>query len=166
VAAKAVAALELGRLDPATTANAGTIEGGTARNVVAEHCRVALEARSLDHDRASQVVGSMVDTVTEAASDGECDLELTVEEVCRAYRLAKTAQVAEVAAAALEGLGIEPQFISTGGGSDASVLHARGLPCMNVANGTQANHEPDERVTVAALETALDVALGLVAHAA
>jgi tripeptide aminopeptidase len=165
-AGRALARLELGRIDDRTTANAGTIQGGSARNVVPEHCRLGLETRSLDHDRASEALNSMVDVLTEAASDGECDLELTVEEVSRAYRLARTAPVVEIAASALAALGIEAAPISTGGGSDASILHARGIPCLNVANGTQANHEPDERVTVDALETSLDLALGLVTHAA
>jgi tripeptide aminopeptidase len=165
-AASGIARLELGRIDERTTANVGTIEGGSARNVVAEHCHVALETRSLDHDRASLALSSMVDVLTEAASDGECDVELTVEEVCRAYRIARTAPVVEAAVGALGALGIEAECISTGGGSDASVLQSRGLPCLNVANGTVANHEPDERVSVQALETALELALGLVAHAA
>ena len=165
-AGKGIARLRLGRIDDRTTANVGTIEGGSARNVVAERCRVGLETRSLDHDRASRALNDMVDVLTEAASDGDCDLELTVEEVCRAYRLASTAPVVEIASRALSGLGIEPVPIKTGGGSDASILHARGIPCLNVANGTQANHEPDERVTVDALETALDLALGLVTSAA
>jgi tripeptide aminopeptidase len=134
--------------------------------VVAEHCRVGLETRSVDHDRASDALNAMVDVLTESASDGDCDLELTVEEVCRAYRLSWTAPVVDVAARALADLGVEPLPVKTGGGSDASILHARGIPCLNVANGTQANHEPDERVTVDALETALDLALGLVTQAA
>ena len=37
-AARAIAAMRLGRLDEETTANVGTIEGGTAANVVAERC--------------------------------------------------------------------------------------------------------------------------------
>ena len=165
-AAAGIARLELGRIDDRTTANAGTIEGGSARNVVAERCHVGLETRSLDHERASEALNSMVDLLTESASDGGCDLELTVEEVCRAYRLPRSAPVVEVASAALTAMGIDPVPISTGGGSDASVLQARGVPCLNVANGTLANHEPDERVSVHALETALDLALGLVASAA
>jgi acetylornithine deacetylase/succinyl-diaminopimelate desuccinylase-like protein len=35
-----------------------------------------------------------------------------------------------------------------------------------VANGTQRNHQPDEAVTVEALETMLDVTLGMIAAAA
>ena len=52
--------------------------------------------------------------------------------------------------------------MTTGGGSDANVFDAEGLPCLNVANGTEHNHKPDELVTVEALESALDVALTLV----
>ena len=162
VAAKAIAAMRLGRLDDETTANVGTIEGGVAANVVAERCRVVLEVRGLDDDRASAVVGEIVDALTEAASDGECDVETTVEQLFRAYRLPRTAPPVQAAVAALEALGIEPSFVPTGGGSDANVLVARGMPVLNVANGTERNHEPGESVTVEALELALDVTLGIV----
>lgn len=165
-AAKAIAAMRLGRLDDETTANVGAIAGGTAANVVAERCRVELEARSLDDDRAGDVVGELVDALTEAASDGECDVELAVEQLFRAYRLRRGAPPVRAAAAALEALGVEPRPVSSGGGSDASVLTARGLPVLNVANGTERNHEPDESVTVEALELGLDLALGVVEESA
>ena len=165
-AAAAIARLPLGRLDDETTANAGRIEGGTARNVVPEHCRVELEARSLDDDRASAAVTQIVDTFTDTAGEHECDVDVVIEELCRAYRLARTALPVAVAARALEGLDVEPRYITTGGGSDANMFIAGGLPVLNVANGTERNHEPDERVTVEALHTMLDVTLGLVAEAA
>jgi tripeptide aminopeptidase len=161
-AARALAGMKLGRLDEATTANVGQIEGGSAANVVAERCRVVLETRSLDDSRAGEVVGSMVDAATEAASDSECDVETTVERLFRGYRLQRTAPVVEIAARALETCGIEPRYINTGGGSDANVFIAAGLPVLNVANGTERNHEPDESVTVDALETMLDVTLAIV----
>jgi tripeptide aminopeptidase len=161
-AARAIAAMSLGRLDDATTANAGRIEGGTAANVVAERCRVELEARSLDNDRAGELVGELVDAAAEAASDAECDLETSVERQFRAYRTPRTAPPVLAAAASLEGLGIEPVYRSTGGGSDANAFIADGLQVLNVANGTERNHQPDESVTVDALETMLDVTLGIV----
>jgi tripeptide aminopeptidase len=161
-AARAVAAMRLGRLDDATTANVGQIEGGSAANVVAERCRVVLETRSLDDSRAGEVVGGLVDAATGAASDAECDVETTVERLFRGYRLQRTAPVVEIAARALESCEIEPQYIHTGGGSDANVLIAAGLPVLNVANGTERNHQPDESVTVDALETMLDVTLAIV----
>jgi len=165
-AARAIGALRLGRVDPETTANAGVIEGGAAANVIPEHCRVELEARSLDDDRAGTLVGEMVDACSVAASDSECDVETLVEQLFRAYRLPRSAPPVRAAAAALEELGVEPSYVSTGGGSDANALIAAGLPVLNVANATQGNHQPDESVTLEALETMLDVALGIVERAA
>jgi tripeptide aminopeptidase len=144
----------------------GRIEGGTASNVVAERCFLQCEARSTDHERAGAVATSIVDSMTEAASDRECDLEIHVEELFRSYKVQRSALPVEVAARALADVGIEPQPISTGGGSDANVFQARGFECVNLANGTKGAHQPDESVTVDALETMLDVALGLVRHSA
>jgi tripeptide aminopeptidase len=165
-AAAAVATTRFGRLDAQTTANVGRIEGGTASNVVAERCYLECEARSIDHERAGAVATQIVDAMTEAASDRACDLEIDVEEKFRGFKLARSAAPVEVAARALGDLGIEPQPIASGGGSDANVFQARGLPCLNVANGTEGAHQPDERVTVDALTTMLDVALGIVEHSA
>jgi tripeptide aminopeptidase len=165
-AALAISRMQLGRLDAETTANVGMVGGGTAPNVVAERCDLELEARSLDHDRASDVVAAMVDALTEAASEAECDVETTVQQQFRGYRLQRGAQPVAVAAAALEGLGFEPRYITTGGASDAHIFQAAGIPCLNMANGTERNHQPDESVSVDALETMLDVALGLVALSA
>jgi tripeptide aminopeptidase len=165
-AARALANMRIGRIDDGTTANVGEIKGGTAANVVAERCEVVLEARSLDDARAGETVSSMVDAVTEAASDLECDVETSVERLFRGYRLPRTAPVVETAAEALRRAGIEPVYINTGGGSDANALIAADLPMVNLANGTERNHQPDESVTVDALERMLDVTLNLVAAAA
>jgi tripeptide aminopeptidase len=161
-AAQAVAAMEIGRLDEATTANVGEIAGGTAANVVAERCQVVLEVRSLDDSRAGEVVSSMVDAATGAASDTQCDVETTVERLFRGYRLQRSAPVVEIAGRALQVCDIEPLPINTGGGSDANALIAAGLPMVNLANGTERNHQPDESVTVDALEIMLDVTLSIV----
>jgi tripeptide aminopeptidase len=165
-AARAIAALQIGRLDESTTANVGEIQGGTAANVVAERCHVVLETRSLDDARAGEVVSSMVDAISESASDLECDVETAVERLFRGYKLARTSPVVEVAAEALRSTGIEPVYINTGGGSDANAFIAAGLPMVNVSNGTEGNHQPDESVTVDALEATLDVTLAIVAASA
>ena len=165
-ASRAIASMRIGRLDDETTANVGRIEGGTSANVVAERCTVDFEARSLDDGRAGEVVSEMVDAAAEAASDADCDVETSVERMFRGYRLARSAPPVEAAAAALRESGIEPRYIATGGGSDANAFVAGGLPVVNVANGTERNHQPDESVTVDALETMLDVTLAIVAASA
>jgi tripeptide aminopeptidase len=165
-AAEAIASMSLGRLDDETTANVGTIAGGTASNVVAERCQVTLEARSLDDAKAGTAVSDMVDAFTEAAADMECDVETVVEQLFRAYKLPSSSPPVQAAIAALHTLGIEPSLVPTGGGSDANVFVANGLPVVNVADGTERNHQPDEAIAVAALETTLDIALATLASSA
>jgi tripeptide aminopeptidase len=165
-AAEAIASMSLGRIDDETTANVGTIEGGTATNVVAERCHVALEARSLDDAKAGEAVSEIVDAFTEACADMDCDVETTVEQLFRAYRLPPSSPPVQAATAALAALGIAATQIATGGGSDANVFVAGGLPVVNVADGTVGNHQPDESIAVATLETVLDLALGILAAAA
>ena len=86
-AAAAVAQMKLGRLDEETTANVGIIEGGTASNVVAGHCRILGEARSVDGERAAATIGEMVDACTWAAGEQGCDVDAQVIEMFRGYRL-------------------------------------------------------------------------------
>jgi tripeptide aminopeptidase len=164
-AAKAIDAMKLGRLDDETTANAGRIEGGTATNVVAERCRVDLEARSLDTAKATRTVGELVDALTWAASATETDVDTSVEEQFRAYRVPQSDPAVVAIAAALEDCAVTPVYATTGGGSDANAFEAKGFRCINVANGTEANHTPDESVSEAALEKMLAVATRLLDRA-
>jgi tripeptide aminopeptidase len=165
-AAKAIGAMHLGRIDEETTANVGVIEGGTATNVVAERCRVEAEVRSLDDDKASIRMQEMVDTLTWAASETETDVDLSVEEQFRAYRIAAAEPVLLAAEAALRDSGVTPVHTASGGGSDAHAFIGKGFRCLNVANGTEANHTADERVSAAALETMLAVTRRLLVRAA
>ena len=164
-AAAAISSMALGRLDPETTANVGTIRGGTATNVVPERCRVEAEVRGLTDARVEAVVTEMIDRFQDAADAAECDLDLTVERMFTAYRTKSNAPQVELAQRALRACGYEPKLIVTGGGSDANAFEAAGFPCTNLANGTERNHEPGERVSVDALEGMLEVAIALVEQA-
>jgi tripeptide aminopeptidase len=165
-AAKAIEAMELGRLDAETTANVGRIEGGVAANVVPPHCRLEAEVRSLDDGKATQTTGRIVDALTWAASSTETDVDTEIEKQFDAYRIPESHPCVLAAAAALRDCGVEPVYAASGGGSDASAFEAKGLRCLNIANGTEANHTPEERVSVQALETMLEVAFRLLDRAA
>ena len=166
-AALAVAAMPLGRIDEQTTANVGSVRGGTgSTNVVPERCRVLAEARSLDPARVEEVVARMVDALHDGAAHAECDVDVVCEKLFTGFRVRPSAPELVAAEAALRACGYEPRRIQTGGGSDANALQAAGFPCINLANGTERNHEATERVSVAALEGMLDVALVLLEEAA
>jgi tripeptide aminopeptidase len=164
-AAKGIAAMRLGRLDDETTANVGVIQGGTATNVVPERCRVEAEVRSVSEERVEAALTAMIDCFQDAADAAECDLDLTVEKMFTGYRLKPSAPAVIRAERALHACGYEPSPIVTGGGADANAFIAAGFECVNLANGTERNHRPDERVSVAALEGMLDVAIALIEQA-
>lgn len=163
-AARGIAQMTLGRLDEQTTANVGTIAGGSAANVVPDRCRVVAEARSLDAARAEQVATELVACLADAANDPECecDLDVTMERVFDGYRVRPSAPELRLASTALRQIGHEPELIHSGGGSDVNALRAKGAAVINVANGTERNHEITERVSVAALEGVLELAIALV----
>ncbi len=167
-AARAIASMPLGRVDDETTVNLGTIAGGSAVNVVAERCSLALEARALGDERAEAIVAEIVDHLHEAANlpDCDCDCDVSVQRTFSGYRLPVDSQPVRVAEQALRACGHEPVRIASGGGSDANALIAQGFATVNLANGTERNHEPGERVSVLALEEMLDVALALLDEAA
>jgi tripeptide aminopeptidase len=156
-AAAAVAGMRLGRLDDETTANVGIIEGGTASNVIAGHCRILGEARSVDGERAAATIGKMVDACTWAAGEQGCDVDAKVIEMFHGYRLDPKSEPVRIASQALRRTGHEPELVATGGGSDANALVASGYETVLLANGTEANHTPEESVTEAAIVEMLEV---------
>ena len=68
----------------------------------------------------------------------------------------------QIAHAALERSGFTPSYGLSGGAADANVFNERGLRCLNLANGMQDIHTPDERIAVDDLERMVDVTLALV----
>jgi tripeptide aminopeptidase len=166
-AAHAITAMPLGRIDDETTSNVGSVRGGVgSTNVIPDRAKLLAEARSIDPQKVEDVVTRMIDAIQDGAMTAECDVDVTSERLFAGYRQKPSAPVVEVAEQALRACGYEPRRIHTGGGSDANALEAGGIPCVNLANGTERNHEPTERVAVAALESMLDVALALLDAAA
>ncbi len=164
-AAAAIDRMELGRLDPETTANVGLIEGGTSGNVVPGHCGIRAEARSLDPDRVAAVAGAMADACTWGASEHGCDVDVQLEELFRGYRLPPSSPALALAETGLRGAGHEPVRTAIGGGSDANALRLDGFDCVLLANGTKDVHTADECVSAADLDTMLEVCEGIVAAA-
>jgi tripeptide aminopeptidase len=161
-AARAIADLRLGRIDEETTANVGRISGGTARNVIPERCELAVEARSRNQGKLADLVQEMVEGFAFAASMSECEVETMIGETYPGYRFSPDEPVFKLAWEAIERAGFSPRAIDTGGGADANVFNARGLTCVNLANGMMQVHTPDERIAVEDLERMLGVTLELV----
>ena len=161
-AARAIADLRLGRVDEETTANVGIIQGGTAGNIIPEWCALDAEARSHDERKLADLVQEMLDAFSFAAGLEDCEVEAKVSKSYRGYRFKREDPVVRIAHAALERAGYTPAYGLSGGAADANVFNDRGLACLNLANGMQDIHTPDERITVEDLEGMVEVTLALV----
>src|SRR5438067_2966724 len=161
-AARAIADLRLGRVDEETTANVGTIHGGTAGNIVPEWCTFLAEARSHDERKLGSIVQEMLDAISFAAGLEDCEVETEVHKSYRGYRFKRDDDVVRIAHAALERSGFTPSYGLSGGAADANVFNEHGLRCLNLANGMQDIHTPDERIAVDDLEHMVGVTLAIV----
>jgi tripeptide aminopeptidase len=161
-AARAIADLRLGRVDDESTANVGTIQGGTAGNIVPEWCSFDAEARSHDERKLADLVQEMLETFAFAASLADCEVETSVKKIYRGYRFKRDDPVVRLAATALERAGHAPTYGLSGGAADANVFNERGLPCLNLANGMTSIHTPDEHIAVDDLDAMVEVTLALV----
>ena len=164
-AARAIAEMRLGRVDELSTANVGTITGGTATNIVPEWCTFLAEARSHDERRLAELVQEMQDAITFAAGVAECDVETTMRKSYRGYRFTKSTRAVALAASALTRCGHEVTYELSGGAADANVFNERGLECVNLANGMAQIHTPGEHISVTDLEAMVDVTLALLEEA-
>jgi tripeptide aminopeptidase len=152
MAAEAIAAMKLGRLDDMTTANIGTITGGIATNVVAAACTVTGECRSLDRDRVEAVRAEM-DAVMHrfaAAAGGRADVRWTKE--YDGFLFPSEDPLIGLVEAACRDAGVEPWRFRTGGGSDGSIFTGDGVPSLVLATGMAEIHSTSEYLRVADLE--------------
>ena len=143
MASKAVACLDLGRLDADTTANVGKIHGGEAVNAVPEHVFIEGEVRSFHPDRIRRELGRIERTIRGAVDGiGKVEFESAVD--FEPYVLAPDAPVVLEVERALRKVGLTPQGIRYTGGSDANKYNAKGIPAVNIGTGAQKPHSHEE----------------------
>ncbi len=161
-AAMALAKMPCGRIDKDTTCNLGIIEGGTARNIVADYCHIKGEARSLTRSKLDDITESLKNTfINEVQTQGaraEVDIKFLYPEI----QLGREDRVVKAAVRAMESIGLVPRLESTGGGSDASIIHSQGIPCANLGIGMNNVHTCAEYIKVADLLKDAEIVLAII----
>lgn len=153
LAARAIDVMELGRLDEMTTANVGSIQGGSATNVVPSLVTVTGECRSLERTRVEALRAAMDGAMRDAAAagGGRVDVEWTLE--YESFAVAEDDPAVTILRAACADVGLEPVLLHTGGGSDANVIATLGVPTLAVSCGMRDVHSVDETMRVDDLST-------------
>ena len=161
-AAKAVAAMELGRVDALTTANIGIIQGGTATNIIPDCCCLEGECRSHDDARLAEVTATMVDAMQLGATEVGVDVDVQVVNDFRAFALKERSEPVRLAKRALKELGLKPVLVTSEGASDANILNAAGVPTVNLACAMRQVHTPNECMRLDDLVKLTRLAMALV----
>ena len=176
VAAEAIAAMRLGRIDSETTANLGTIQGGRAGNIVPNEVIVRGEARSTDPQKLAVQVNHMIDCFKEAVAraaivvDGRpvrAELEYKSVPSYGAMNVPEDAPIVRKVIAAARNLGREVTPHATGGGCDANIFNQRGLVVANLGTGMREIHTVREWLDIRDMAATAEVTLELIRlHAA
>ena len=154
LASKAIAKLELGRIDRETTCNIGIIEGGIATNIVPNFVKVKGEVRSHDDEKLDNITNKIVFSFTEAienykkmnANDELPRVEINIKKDFPRTHIPDDHPVIKLATRAAENLGREMKTKTTGGGADANIFFEKGIFTGVLGTGMRDMHTVRESV--------------------
>lgn len=166
VAARAISRMKLGRVDAETTANIGIIDGGTATNIIAAECYLKCEARSRNPEKLEKQREAMLTAFQEEADAAGATIEVKVNRAYEAYELGMNDAVLQIGLAATERIGLETHLRVTGGGADANIFNANGIPTTVLGCGMTNIHRHDEYVKISDMVKSAQLVVSIVETAA
>jgi tripeptide aminopeptidase len=154
LASKAIAQLELGRIDEETTCNIGVLEAPGATNIVPHRALVKGEARSHDAIKLEavtrRIISSFEDVIAEyrrSHSNGSLPrLEVQLENEFPGTNISHDHTVVLMAQKAAARLGRTLALKRTGGGSDANIFFSKGIVTGVIGTGMKDIHTVRESI--------------------
>src|SRR5438552_2852857 len=168
IAAEAIAAMKLGRIDEETTANIGIIEGGKATNIIPNYVYLKGETRSRNEDKLTAQTEHMVECFEDAAAKYEVTVagittkgraEVTVEREYSSMDVPDSSHVVQLVIQAAKRMDLDVKTMASGGGCDANVFNRRGIECANLGTGMRAIHTVKEWLDVKDMYAAAEMTL-------
>src|SRR6266849_5375702 len=157
IAAEAISAMRLGRIDEETTANIGIIEGGKATNIIPNYVYLRGETRSRNEDKLTAQTEHMIKCFKDAAAKYEVTVagvttkgraEVTVEREYSSMDVPDSSHVVQLVIQAAKRMGLDVKTMASGGGCDANVFNRKGIECANLGTGMRAIHTVKEWLDV------------------
>lgn len=170
VFAEAVSNMKLGRLDDETTANVGTVEAGRATNIVADHLTSKAEVRSHSVEKLEKQTKSMSDAFNAAVAKFERKIDgqpkrvvfkETIKREFTAMHIATDSVPYKVVSEAGKLVGLDMKPLAIGGGTNANVYNAKGLPAVVIGCGMKEEHTTSEHLVVDDLVMAARLCLAI-----
>ena len=148
VAAEIITRVPDGRIDEDTTANIGIIDGGTATNVVPREVIIRGELRSHSGKSLEATKKLLFEAARETVRRYQARVSISKDIEYKSFRISKSDPFLKFMHDVFTECGIEPRLARTGGGSDANVFNRRGITAINISNGMQKVHSPEEFILI------------------
>ncbi len=170
IAARAIAALEWGRLDQETTCNIGMLRGGVATNIVPARVTIDAEVRSHCEEKLERATRRIIDTFQKVVDSvprhpidgGKPRLASQVEPDFKRTHIPEDHAVVRLAADAARRLERQLRTQPSGGGSDANVFFQKGIMAGVLGTGMHDPHTLNERVALEDMVRACELVIEIV----
>lgn len=155
VAAEAITALPIGRIDEETTCNIGTVQGGSATNVVMGEVTMQFEARSFRPEALEQVRKRVEETFMASCLKYGATFKERLRLGTPGYHVDGKKKILNCFRKACEARKITYKETACGGGSNANVYRQRGLEAVTLSTNMQHIHSVKETISIADLKEML-----------
>ena len=170
LASKAIAQLDLGRIDHETTCNIGVIEGGKAINIVPNLATVKGEVRSHDPDKLNKITDKIVSSFNEVVKNYQTEstdknlpyLESQIEKDFSRTHVPDDHPVVKLAGKAAENLGRGMVAKTSGGGADANIFFENGIVVGVLGTGMRDMHTVRESVALGDMVQSAELLLEII----
>lgn len=161
VMSKAIAKMNLLRIDEETTCNIGSIKAEYPTNIVPDRCSIIAEVRSRNADKLNAHAEHIHRCLQEACDEAGATLEYNPMTNYVAYNVAEDSETVKLIAQAIEKTGHTPHTALGGGGSDANVYNLKGIETVVLGTGMTKVHTTEECLKVQDLNDTARVVLAL-----
>ena len=161
VLSEILAGIPTGRIDDETTMNIGLITGGRATNIVPEDAWCKMEFRSLDPAKMKTIESQVRKRAHEVAEWRKAKVRIERNLEYPGFTLKEKDRAVRIVSTAMKKIGITPEYVSTGGGSDANILHRAGITAVNLSCGMRNVHSTSEYIMINDLVKGAELAVSL-----
>lgn len=152
-AIKFLSSVKVGRFDDGeTTINIGKISSGSGINTIPEETLVEGEVRSTNHEKFLKRLEEIKEYAFESVKNSSVELSYKTDGYCPGYKLDEKSDIITSVVKILEEQGLEVDFVSSTGVSDANSFNGAGLEVVNLSDGVCDPHTKKESVSLASLQ--------------
>lgn len=143
----------VGQVDKETTANIGTITGGSGVNIVPESVLATGEIRSFNRRTIDRMCKGLKEAGEDTAVKYGGSVNVRCLEAFQGFRLSDDLPIIRALITAYKTRGLTPEGLVYYGGSDANVVNRHGIQAVNIGVGVRNPHSHNEEIAIDDLVT-------------